>query len=49
MTLPEKTPEEIRRLKARGVFDVGTSYMIVGGASRRPKHKFWDGYKPPDE
>lgn len=42
------TPEEAKRLKEQGVFDVGTTYVPVGWPGR-PKHKFWDGYVPPEE
>lgn len=42
------TPEEARRLKEKGYIDVGVSYAPVG-ISRPPKHKFWDGYVPPED
>lgn len=38
----KRTPEEIRRLKKRGLFDVGTSYLRVGGFSKEPKQTYWD-------
>jgi hypothetical protein len=36
-----KTPEEVRRLKERGIFDVGT-YYSAHGLNRIPKKKTWD-------
>lgn len=46
-TMPRhRTPEEVRRLKERGVIDVGTSYLPVVGFDRKPRHRFWDGYVP---
>lgn len=38
----KRTPEEVRRLKERGLFDPGTTYIRVGGFSKEPKHRFWD-------
>lgn len=45
----ERSPEEVRRLKEQGIFDVGTSYLPIHGRSKVPKHKFWDGWAPPEE
>ena len=42
------TAEEVRRLKEKGVFDVGTSYLTLGLVKPR-KHKYWDGYVPRSE
>jgi hypothetical protein len=42
------TPEEARRLTKQGVFDVGISYFPPG-IGRVKKHKFWDGWVPPEE
>lgn len=45
----ERTPEEIDRLKRRGIIDVGTEYIKIGGWDKLPRHKYWDGWVPPDE
>lgn len=45
----ERSAEEIRRLKREGIVDVGTTYLTVRGWTKLPKHKFWDGYVPPEE
>lgn len=44
----KKTAAEIRRLRKMGLFDAGTTYVAVG-VSKPPKHKFWDGWVPPEE
>lgn len=38
----KRTPEEVRRLKELGAFDVGRTYIRMGGFSRIPKYKPWD-------
>lgn len=34
-----RTPEEIRALKARGLIDVGTTYLPFTGAERKLRRK----------
>lgn len=46
MTRP--TPEEAKRLIEQGIFDPGTTYLRLGWTKKR-KHKFWDGYVPPED
>jgi hypothetical protein len=46
--MPRPSPEEVRRLKAQGVFDVGRSYLAFG-LGRPPRYEYWDGYVPPEE
>ena len=41
MPRKKRTPEEVRRLKARGLFDVGTFYIQKRPFDREPKHEHW--------
>lgn len=36
------SPEQKKRLKELGAFDVGTNYLRVGGFSKEPKQTYWD-------
>ena len=45
----KRSPEEVRRLKAEGIFDVGTSYLPIGGFERITPKKRWDEEEPDDE
>lgn len=48
-TMPRKrTPEEIKRLKELGAFDVGVTTIRIGGLSKERKHVFWDREDPED-
>lgn len=45
----KRTPEEVRRLKKLGAFDVGRTYTPIGGFSRIPKQTYWDDPDPQDK